>query len=350
MKQHYLIKQFKRAIETALSSDQSSRAKMRAWSAKQRFPVAEWVEKLGELHDGVIKSHKKSRDRKSKMPALSMSNKSRGTLNIRRADSPFVESSAAWVPTIPDHDSRSATPIHTPGESWRVNSPQTGDPLLSQFPGFTPFESPRNLSEPDPFDDPLVVTPTIRLGIHENANSSVTSLSMDEVVGDRQDYKLQQTDSYFTDSDGAFYRSLDKRLDGLTPKNSLTDLCLEKFLVKSEEEWFDMYRRAKLGRANLGRSSFSREGLGSANSSRSRLGFGLRQADGTSLRHSVSSVSLSNVEGEDGSPPTSGFSPSERSSAVSHHRFVLPLNHVPPSGVERSVPAQVCSPEFEYDG
>lgn len=40
----HLVHQFKMAIHEALASSQQTRAVMRARSAKQRFPVAQWVE------------------------------------------------------------------------------------------------------------------------------------------------------------------------------------------------------------------------------------------------------------------------------------------------------------------
>ena len=55
----HLLHQFKMAIEGALSSKQETRAMMRARSAKQRFPVAQWVEDLEILQSTAIKIHEK---------------------------------------------------------------------------------------------------------------------------------------------------------------------------------------------------------------------------------------------------------------------------------------------------
>ena len=55
----HLIHQFKIAIEGALKSKPEMRAIMRARAAKQRFPVAQWVEDLEKLQGTAIKiSHK----------------------------------------------------------------------------------------------------------------------------------------------------------------------------------------------------------------------------------------------------------------------------------------------------
>ncbi|KAL4758187.1 alpha-1,3-glucan synthase Ags1 [Aspergillus foveolatus] len=55
----HLLMQFKLAIEAALSSKIETRAMMRARSAKQRFPVAQWVEDLEILQSTAIQVHEK---------------------------------------------------------------------------------------------------------------------------------------------------------------------------------------------------------------------------------------------------------------------------------------------------
>ena len=55
----HLLHQFKQAIEAALASKPEIRAMMRARSAKQRFPVAQWVEDLEILQSTAIKIHEK---------------------------------------------------------------------------------------------------------------------------------------------------------------------------------------------------------------------------------------------------------------------------------------------------
>ena len=55
----HLLKQFKEAIQEAISSKTETRALMRARSAKQRFPVAQWVEDLEILQSTSIRIHDK---------------------------------------------------------------------------------------------------------------------------------------------------------------------------------------------------------------------------------------------------------------------------------------------------
>jgi alpha-1,3-glucan synthase len=51
----HLLKQFEHACREALSSDRATRELMRAKSAKQRFPVIEWIKKLDKLQSTCIK-------------------------------------------------------------------------------------------------------------------------------------------------------------------------------------------------------------------------------------------------------------------------------------------------------
>lgn len=57
----HMQRQFKSAIEEALESKTADRALMRAKSAKQRFPVAKWVEDLGILQDTAIRVHQEEK-------------------------------------------------------------------------------------------------------------------------------------------------------------------------------------------------------------------------------------------------------------------------------------------------
>lgn len=57
----HLIKQFKLAIDSALNSKLETRAMMRARSAKQRFPVAQWIEDLEILQSTAVRIHQKER-------------------------------------------------------------------------------------------------------------------------------------------------------------------------------------------------------------------------------------------------------------------------------------------------
>jgi alpha-1,3-glucan synthase len=62
----HMLRQFKSAIEDALASGTEQRAMMRARSAKQRFPVAKWVEDLNTLQQTAIKIHTEEKKSRSK--------------------------------------------------------------------------------------------------------------------------------------------------------------------------------------------------------------------------------------------------------------------------------------------
>ncbi|KAI4196457.1 MAG: hypothetical protein LQ350_006552 [Teloschistes chrysophthalmus] len=56
----HLLRQFKSAIRAALASKPADRAKMRARSAIQRFPVAHWKQQLASMHEIAIKVNQKA--------------------------------------------------------------------------------------------------------------------------------------------------------------------------------------------------------------------------------------------------------------------------------------------------
>jgi alpha-1,3-glucan synthase len=64
----HLLHQFKQAIDGALNSKQETRAMMRARSAKQRFPVAQWVEDLEILQTTAIRIHDKEQSKSHGQP------------------------------------------------------------------------------------------------------------------------------------------------------------------------------------------------------------------------------------------------------------------------------------------
>ena len=57
----HLLAQFEHACREALSSDRHTRELMRAISAKQRFPVIEWIRKLDKLQVTAMKMCERSK-------------------------------------------------------------------------------------------------------------------------------------------------------------------------------------------------------------------------------------------------------------------------------------------------
>ena len=82
-------------------------------------------------------------------------------------------------------------------------------------------------------------------------SSSVARLSLGAVVKDKKDYKLQNVDPFFDDPTGLYYNAFERKLDELNGKTSEGSLCVEEYLVKSERDWFNRFRGAKMGRTSL---------------------------------------------------------------------------------------------------
>ena len=414
----HLIHQFKMAIESALASKQETRAMMRARSAKQRFPVAQWVEDLEILQSAAIKIHQKEvskshthqtltpsprgfntpsgistlgahsrKDSHSNLarPLASTSrNSSYGNLNrlsswarsrpgsaaTSRASSPARDDEVPPLPNsqtiqhmlslgvksgpghLPEENSSGRKCIQKPpGKKSRPGhrderAPPSGEEIPQvQFNAELPSPNPNHhgLAIPDVeedsgddmdhiydqyhYDDEYTMTPEqarsmqqmdrimedtlvpplpqlkedflsprpVSFGTNSDfhplpspgahsPNLSVVSipaspgspfgpedallppppaltqddrdqqlgnqsmLSLNSVVGDKKDFKLQKVDPFFTDSTGEYYKAFEERLKTLDGKTSEGLLCIEDYLVKSEKKWFDRFRDARLGR------------------------------------------------------------------------------------------------------
>ncbi len=213
----HLLKQFKLAIVSALESKESDRAMMRAWSAKQRFPVAQWLEGLGKLQDHAVRQHEKHHKISSggtgtSTPQLSVGRQSKHASAECSADNSRAVSAIA-SPVIP---SSSRTSIH----ELDLETGH-GELLPPRFPPSAMSSRP----------------------------SSVVNLAV--IVGERKDFALQQVDPFFTDSDEAFYNIFKKKLSGLNARNSTTDLCTEEYIVESTRSWFSRRHDAKVGTSSL---------------------------------------------------------------------------------------------------
>ena len=358
----HLLHQFKVAIDSALNSKLDVRAMMRARSAKQRFPVAQWVEDLEILQATSIRVHNKELVKSHGQPYTpsGYSTPTAGTGLLASPISPSGAMTPTGLQTPPMAHSRESSYSNTnrlstlgpqqrntivystdptpspsanekpksglsrqlslgvrsgPGHSHRRRLGKSNAPALGENPthvmtdaeeesdddnipsyygedeytltpeqaeegrrmelqqqqqaathgGLSPFHATipaqnRHFSQgstvtrqsissttPGTFDDGLLapIRPFAEPG---NRLSSSSVLSVDSVVGDKKDFKLQKVDPFFTDSTGEYYRVFESRLQDLNGSNSETQLCIEEFLVKSEKKWFDKFRDARLGR------------------------------------------------------------------------------------------------------
>ncbi|KAJ5150065.1 hypothetical protein N7448_001643 [Penicillium atrosanguineum] len=344
----HLLKQFKLAIDNALSSKSEVRAMMRARSALQRFPVAQWIEDLEILQSTAIRIHNKERAKTQAQPSAAVSaynaiygmmtpqavtrpNASTGTLTspLQPSSRPGTVASMQRSSIIysrdpsPGADSRpkSGPSRQMPFGVRPVSAPLEGRGRRDPGKGsVSDVEEVREGSVPDIDDDSddemlstcygddeyplgpdsadagrqmeasqslLPLTREVLAARHTgqgsllprfmNTSSSSTSpstagtedtllppqrpwaepgnrlssasqLSVDSVVGDKKDYKLQKVDPFFTDSNGEYYKAFEKKLEVLNGANSDSQLCIEQYLEKSEKKWFDKFRDARLGR------------------------------------------------------------------------------------------------------
>ncbi|KAK4154515.1 glycosyltransferase [Chaetomidium leptoderma] len=278
----HLLQQFRLAIASALDCKTSKRALMRAWSAKQRFPVAQWLKGLDELYSESIRIHSKE-SRKKKLdslrppspnptrPSSRPSSPSSTATYVEQQQgsgsffSPGPETSLVPPSPVATPTTRSLmTPdLPTPSTPWlaaRSQSPRdsTASSIAGSLYGnsaarestisvdsFAIRAQKDGLASPGLTADYGLTPPRPTLG-QSHRNSSL--LSLPDVVGDRHDLKLQQVDQFFNDSNGEYFAMFEEMLDALTAQNSSGDLCIESFLKKSEKEWFSRYRDAKLGR------------------------------------------------------------------------------------------------------
>lgn len=351
----HLLKQFKLAIDSALSSKPEVRAMMRARSAKQRFPVAQWIEDLEILQSTAIRIHDKERTKAQAQSSTSASaynaiygmmtpqvagsmrsGASSGTLTppLQSSSRPGTVGSMQRSSVIysrdpsPGGDGRPRSglsrqmsfamrPVSAPmdsrgrrdmgkgsvsdveehgGSASPDGDDDSDDEMMStcygddEYPlGPDSVDTGRRLesSSSNPQSGSLPLTREVLSARHASQGSlvarsigtpssstapstagtedtllppsrpwaepgsrlsSASVLSVDSVVGDKKDYKLQKVDPFFTDSNGEYYRAFEKKLEELNGANSDSQLCIEQYLEKSEKKWFDKFRDARLGR------------------------------------------------------------------------------------------------------
>lgn len=380
-KASHLLTQFKHAIQAALKTDTDTRALMRAYSAKQRFPVAQWLEKLEKLQNSVIKTH----DKNVKKAAKKTNFLSKSRLNLSKegmtSEIQLQDRLPPWTQQVPDFDDASTlhastalnTPMHsrpnTPGLDGYV-TPRSATPSGywtpghdrggSESPSVPSFSRPLGHERADSESPSVMSFPRpLGLGMHNNA-SRASMLSVDEVVGSRSDYKLQQVDPFFTDKEGDFYAAFEKKLGDLDSHNSISDLCIEDYLIKSEKEWFDMYRDVRLGRgrgrgrdASPSSRANSRDRSRGRSKTRSLLGLSLGTASNSRAPSRLRNASQLSIEvppseaGYDDATTThSAMDDEDEDDDGGYGRgyerqFDIPKNYVPPTGLKKYLQYQV---------
>ncbi|KZN91053.1 Cell wall alpha-1,3-glucan synthase PcAgsD [Penicillium chrysogenum] len=324
----HLLHQLRTAIKSALESTPETREEMRANSAKQRFPVLEWVQKLEVLQRTSIHIHHQKNQltvagsaRESQIywetPGLrdsamtSRPSSATGALDTPgRTSQPFqpsllqLQAVEAQEMQVAENNrgstlgrnlslGRRAGPGHgrkrlvkkslresqmlepVDGDTTDADDEGTATPqenLITQeeamaavnFPLQDLASHPRNsnhsrgvssssASESSRFisrdSSPVRAPGALSDPAAPFAHSrNISVLSLPSVVNDHDqpDFHLQKVDPTFTDSMGHFTRHFEQLLTNLNKKNSISDYCIELYLMKSERKFFYMYNDAQL--------------------------------------------------------------------------------------------------------
>ncbi|KAI0748206.1 glycoside hydrolase family 13 and glycosyltransferase family 5 domain-containing protein [Daedaleopsis nitida] len=291
----HMMSQLTKTVKMALKSTEEDRAMLRARSAVQRFPVVEWRQRMEDFHKRSINISRGMAGANAWRPSDASFNP---TGHHEQEPSSWEPEYQAY-PSQPDWDSRSLAESQSP--RFSVNSPGSpgqwsqetltpgGDPHLAAPPRLVPHGRRGSVStdvsdnEGDYFSndhgrasvrqefgnfleranktigrdqrhapDPFLEAPSRPFGAHSRA-SSVESIA--SIVDEKQNSPLNKAIASFTDADGGVASEFVQKLQMLNPHNSKHELSIEKYLMKSEEAFFDKVKKDKLSSAASVRSS-----------------------------------------------------------------------------------------------
>lgn len=306
----HLAEQFTSAINDALATDTETRAMMRARSAKQRFPVRQWIQDLEKLYSKSIEYHQEgvgsmnrpvSRDRSPSVaptivrpveddaapvapPEVSVAGLSRslslgtrfGPGHVRHAvtdvsmgtnlitvgeedeDEDFDHrgrfGDAEEVTISQELAERNSRPRSRISAANLIVPPHSHDANRgrSRSRSFEVVESNNRDRSASPSATQSLLAPENQ---HDGNRRRSALLSLSEVAGDKTDYKLQKVDPTFSDSTGQYAKEFEAMLQQAGDLSS-EDVRIGDFLDKSEKAWFKKFRDAKLGRSEH-RTSYS---------------------------------------------------------------------------------------------
>ncbi|KIY53580.1 glycoside hydrolase family 13/glycosyltransferase family 5 protein [Fistulina hepatica ATCC 64428] len=284
----HMLSQLTKTIRMALKSTEKERALLRARSAVQRFPVVEWRQRTEDFHRrAIIKSRSVA-----------------GHLAWRHSDG---NDSAAMVPidhdedwdpryqpepSQPAWDSRSMRSsyaqdqdYHDPGSNEEqghvmpprlirsnsssdegVQDPYQRGGLFYSNSGQTDYSNfldranriiaKDHRNAPDPFLEAPHKQRPFSTATGSSKMSRVSSVeSIASIIDEKSNSPLNQAVASFTDADGGVTQEFITKLQELSSSNSRGDLCIEKYLQKSEEAFFDKVKKDKISSAVSTRSS-----------------------------------------------------------------------------------------------
>ncbi|KAF8843644.1 glycoside hydrolase family 13/glycosyltransferase family 5 protein [Paxillus ammoniavirescens] len=277
----HMLSQLSKTIKLALRSTEEERAILRARSAVQRFPVVEWRQRMEDMHKRSIQTSRRIAGpnawRESDCGITSTRPMDdtddwnpvhQGIPSQPDWDVTSALSSPRNIPVSPAGSSRGSTPVDesflaapprrrpdTAGSS-SMNSDVSDEEDFSRSSlansgrqGFDNFLEKANRviaqdqrHAPDPFLD----APPKPFGEHSRRPSAE---SIGSIVEEKTNSPLNKAITSFTDSDGGVAQEFVQKLQTLSSENSKAELSIEKFLVKSEEAFFERVRKDKLSSA-----------------------------------------------------------------------------------------------------
>ncbi|KAI4094491.1 MAG: hypothetical protein L6R37_007234 [Teloschistes peruensis] len=168
----HLLRQFKSAIRAALASKPADRAKMRARSAIQRFPVAHWKQQLANIHEIAIKVNQKA--------AIKHGIEIRGEYNASLASSTLPSSNISAAAT-PSPLSISSEKVEEEDDDLEELPPND----MSFYDITPPAEGHKRLSlgvrtGPGIMPSPKSTSRIIRYGVNQGSSSSGTKHHSDK--------------------------------------------------------------------------------------------------------------------------------------------------------------------------
>lgn len=158
----HLLDQFRHALTEALHSKQPKRALMRAWSAKQRFPVKQWIHQIDNLYDESIRISFKESTKKKKL----LTSRSMLSLNTYTNDSGNApDTPGTSRPSTPGLKVEISSPTNVRSSLMHHASPDMGSPGQSSSglasPGLASpgFANQNRLSSASGVGSPGLMTP-----------------------------------------------------------------------------------------------------------------------------------------------------------------------------------------------
>ncbi|KAG8934063.1 Cell wall alpha-1,3-glucan synthase ags1 [Tulasnella sp. 418] len=271
----HMLSQFTKTIKLALKSTEEERAILRARSAVQRFPVVEWRQKTEDFHRRSINTSRglagdlaftaADCDGSGSQPIAGMDNhdwtpEQKAELQQPDWDARSVRTTASgrgqWnnesnpnqhlgVPNTSFRGQRQSFQTDVSEDEYASDHSRSTNPNQN-YGDFLARANKVIAKDHKHVGDPFLEgnpAPTRPFGAHSRVSSveSITSI-MDE----HNASPLNKAIASFTDSDGGVAQAFVEKLQGLTAENSKGDLCIEKFLVKSEEAFFDKVKKEKM--------------------------------------------------------------------------------------------------------